>query len=66
MVRSRAPIRYIVQSGSVDWAGDGEGGGGEGGGDGWSDGKGDGGSGGGDDSDGGDAVVKAPTALQVL
>ena len=62
MVRSRPPIRYITQPGMVGW-GRGEGGGGAGGGAGV-------GSDllGGDDSDGGggDAVVKAPTALQAL
>ena len=72
MVRSRAPIRYITQSGRAGWAGDDEGSGGEGGDDSCGDGEagdngcGDDSSGAGDGSDGGDWMVKAPTALQAL
>jgi len=79
MVRDRAPIRYITQSGVVGaWAGDGTGGvGGSDGGAGGTDGGGGGiggiaGSGTGDITGGGtvgvggDSVVKALTALQAL
>ena len=53
MVRSMAPprnISHFAQSGVFDWGGA-EGGGGDGD---------------GDNSNGGDSVVKAPTALQAL
>ena len=62
IVKSKAPTRYVTQSGVVCWAGDDWGEGGLGGT------LGSGGVGGGDDtfSSGGDSVVKTPTALQVL
>lgn len=55
MTRSRAPIKYFTHSGVVSWAGGVSGGGG-----------GDGTRVGDDDGTGGEVVVKAPAALQVL
>ena len=59
IVRSKAPTRYITQSGVACWAGGGGGLGGGGSGTGIE-------VGGVGSSAGGDSVVKAPTALQAL